>query len=169
MSSEICIRPAREEDAEAFLRFLFAFDRESRFMAFEPGERNPDIGQLRQGLVAASRKANDLVLLVLRGDEVVGYLEALGGKYRRTYHRVNVTMGLLDKAAGQGLGKRLLGELEVWAAGNGIERLELSVLADNERALGLYLKMGYAIEGRKQKAMKIDGKFVEGIFMARIL
>jgi putative acetyltransferase len=47
-------------------------------------------------------------------------------------------------------------------------RVELSVFVDNERAIGLYRKFGFEIEGTKKKAVIRNGEYVDELIMARI-
>lgn len=51
---------------------------------------------------------------------------------------------------GKGIGEELLKKIEEIAINHGVIRLELEVEADNPRALGLYSKMGFEIEGGKE-------------------
>ena len=39
----------------------------------------------------------------------------------------------------------------------------------NERALDLYKKMGFKIEGLKEKSMIVDGKYVDEYYMGKII
>lgn len=74
---------------------------------------------------------------------------------------------------GQGLGKRLLEEIERIARSLGVEKLQASYDSRNERARRLYLDvMGYEVEGRQKRAIigsngeradeVLIGKFLEG-------
>lgn len=47
-----------------------------------------------------------------------------------------------------------------------LNRVELSVLDDNQRALGLYDKVGFKREGIKRKAIYKNGTFVDMVIMA---
>jgi RimJ/RimL family protein N-acetyltransferase len=47
----------------------------------------------------------------------------------------------------------------------GFGRVERSVRHDNARALALYRKVGFEIEGRKRNAVLIDGVFHDLIIM----
>ena len=63
----------------------------------------------------------------------------------------------------------LLTELERWARNHHIHRLELTVVADNQRALALYRKMGFEQEGVKRHSLQINGKYVDEYYMAKLL
>jgi RimJ/RimL family protein N-acetyltransferase len=78
-------------------------------------------------------------------------------------------VGIRHKFAGQGIGKKLFEALERWAVEHGLHRLELTVMCHNERAIRLYQKMGYNIEGVKQDSLRVDGRYVDEYYMAKIL
>lgn len=59
--------------------------------------------------------------------------------------------------------------MEKWALENTITRLELTVMTHNERAVRLYKKMGFKIEGLKEKSLIVDGKYVDEYYMGKIL
>ena len=49
---------------------------------------------------------------------------------------------------------------------HGIEQLELEVVADNERAVALYKKLGFQVCGQMPKNMKYkDGTYADVLFM----
>jgi RimJ/RimL family protein N-acetyltransferase len=47
-----------------------------------------------------------------------------------------------------------------------LARVELAVRADNARAITLYGKLGFEVEGRRQRAMLVDGVYYDDIIMA---
>lgn len=49
-----------------------------------------------------------------------------------------------------------------------LQRVELSVFTDNEKALGLYKKFGFVIEGTKRKAAIRQGEYADEYMMARV-
>ncbi len=63
----------------------------------------------------------------------------------------------------------LLTELERWARNRHIHRLELTVVADNQRALSLYRKMGFEQEGVKRHSLLIHGQYVDEYYMVKLL
>jgi putative acetyltransferase len=49
-----------------------------------------------------------------------------------------------------------------------IERIELTVFADNPSALALYRKFGFEIEGTGKKFALRNGEYVDAYYMARM-
>ena len=78
-------------------------------------------------------------------------------------------MGVRKDYWGQGLGSKMLFELDNYSKKEGILRLEAMVRCSNRRGVNLYLKAGYQIEGTRRKAAYINGKFEDEYFIAKIL
>jgi ribosomal protein S18 acetylase RimI-like enzyme len=78
-------------------------------------------------------------------------------------------IGVREDAAGRGLGRRLLDHLEQWAREAGITRLELTVMDHNTRALRLYQRQGYEVEGRRRNSLRVGGRYVDELAMAKLL
>jgi ribosomal protein S18 acetylase RimI-like enzyme len=75
-------------------------------------------------------------------------------------------MGILKEYRGQGLGRALLEKTLTAAREQKLERVELEVYASNFVAVRLYKRHGFQIEGRKQKARKLDGSYDDIMVMA---
>jgi RimJ/RimL family protein N-acetyltransferase len=78
-------------------------------------------------------------------------------------------IGVRRKAAGRGLGGALLDRVDEWARKTGVTRLELTVMAHNERALRLYTRQGYEIEGRRRNSLRVGGDYVDELALAKLL
>lgn len=165
----LLIREATATDARALLALKSALDRETRFMLLEPGERTMPVSQVAEELRSIAAHCNSVVLVAEVAGELVGYVEATGGATRRNRHTAHVVIGVRQHHAGQGIGRRLLGELERWAGTNHVHRLELTVMTHNERAVGLYRKMGYSVEGTRRSALLVENEFVDELWMAKLL
>jgi RimJ/RimL family protein N-acetyltransferase len=63
----------------------------------------------------------------------------------------------------------MLSKLEHWAKGTGIRRLELTVMTHNERAVGLYKRIGFEVEGLRKDSLYVDGRYVDEYSMAKLL
>ncbi|TAU35289.1 N-acetyltransferase [Rhizobium leguminosarum] len=84
-------------------------------------------------------------------------------------HRGSVGMGIIPAYRGQGLGKRLMLAALNQAERSGFIRVELSVHADNTRAIKLYENVGFIREGVQRRSVLIDGRFIDTITMALML
>jgi RimJ/RimL family protein N-acetyltransferase len=163
------IREATESDAGALLALKRALDQETSFMLLEPGERTTTEAELAGELRAVAARPNAVVLVADTGGELAAYVEARGGSFSRNRRTAQVVIGVRQSYAGRGLGRRLLTELEAWAPAHGIRRLELTVMTHNERAVALYRKAGYEVEGTRREALVVDGRPVDELWMAKLV
>jgi RimJ/RimL family protein N-acetyltransferase len=164
------IRLAGPADAAALLRLKHCLDAESEFMLFEPGERTSTADELAAHLEAVARSDNSVVLVADDGGgELAGYVELAGGKFRRNRGTTHLNIGGRAAAGGRGLGRALIEQARRWAVEHGLHRIELTVMAHNQRAIGLYERTGFAHEGRRVEALLIHGEFRDELTMALIL
>ena len=117
----------------------------------------------------------DLMLVAERPDEhgeaqVVASagLHPAGAALRRR-HAMTLGISVLPEAQGQGVGLALMQALCDWADRWGqVLRLELSVFADNQRAIALYRRCGFVQEGLHIGYALRDGQYVDSLSMARL-
>jgi putative acetyltransferase len=89
-------------------------------------------------------------------------------RHRRS-HAAGLGMAVHDAYAGRGVGTALLAAI-VDLADNwwNLRRLELSVYADNARAIALYERFGFEREGLMRAYAWRDGGYVDSLAMARL-
>ncbi len=165
----ITIRTITVDDAAAFLALCRQLDAETQFMMLEPGERVTTIEERRARIAELLSRSNQTTLVADSGDRLAGYSEGVGGDYRRNWHSAYIVIGVLQSFAGQGLGTRLFAALEAWAREHAIHRLELTVMAHNQRGLALYKKMDFEVEGTKRHSLLVNGVYVDEYYMAKLL
>jgi RimJ/RimL family protein N-acetyltransferase len=163
------IREIEEADDSGFVELRKTLDSETRFMLREPGEQTMTVEEQRRWIKAIQARDNQTILVAEDGGKLVGFLSAIGGEYRRRSRTVHVVIGILQAHSGRGLGTQLFEELERWSRARDLHRLELTVMVHNERAIRLYRKMGFVIEGTKRHSLLVDGAYVDEYVMARIL
>jgi putative acetyltransferase len=74
-----------------------------------------------------------------------------------------------DDWQGKGIGTALMrAAIELVGKWLNLTRLELTVFTDNERAIALYRKFGFEIEGTLRKYAFRDGQFADVYTMARV-
>jgi RimJ/RimL family protein N-acetyltransferase len=165
----ITIREIRESDAEEFLNLCNRIDAETPFMMFEPGERPTTIEDQEDEIRDILSRDNQTIFVAEKDNQLIGYLAAYGGRYKRNRQTVYIVTGILQDFTSQGLGTKLFEQLEGWAKKRKIHRLDLTVMVHNEAALALYRKIGFEIEGRKKHSLYINDSYVDEYWMAKLL
>jgi putative acetyltransferase len=113
----------------------------------------------------------DVHLLVAEVEgEVVGNL---GLHYDHTSvrrrHAGSLGMAVRDDWQGKGVGRALLAAaLDLADNWLNLQRIELTVYTDNEAAIALYKKVGFAIEGTHRMYAFRAGEYVDAYAMARL-
>jgi putative acetyltransferase len=124
----------------------------------------------RQRLVETSAPGKtDLPLVADLQGEVVGSagLHPVGPQLRRR-HVMMLGISVLPSAQGQGVGTALMQALCDYADNwMGTLRLELNVYTDNLRAIALYRKFNFQIEGTQRGYAFRDGRYVDNHMMVR--
>jgi RimJ/RimL family protein N-acetyltransferase len=161
-------REAELTDAAALLALMRSLDLETSSMLLEPDERTEDEHDIAADLAATAAADNSVVMLAQADGRLIGYAGARGGRFRRRAATAQVVIGVLATASGRGVGSGLLRELDLWAPGHGVHRLELTVMAHNERAAALYQRVGYIVEGRARESLFVDGRLVDELYMAKL-
>lgn len=103
-------------------------------------------------------------------DEVVGSISLfLNRQSSRRRHSAALGMAVHDAWAGRGVGTALMkAAIDLADRWLDLTRLELTVYTDNERAIRLYEKAGFEIEGTLRQYAFRDGAFTDAYAMARI-
>ena len=158
------IVPITAEYTEGFHACLDSVARERRYLGFVEA---PSLESVR-AFVEANIAADVPQFVALAGGEVVGWCD-ISPKTREGFrHCGHLGIGVHDDFRGQGVGTRLLAATVEKARAQGLERIELEVFASNTDAIRLYERQGFALEGRQQKARKIDGQYDDILCMARL-
>lgn len=168
---ERVIRPVRLADAVPLRELQKRLDQETPFMLLEPGEEPEEIEAWERRIASfLEERHSKMWVLEGAGDKLSGFLFVRGNKATRLRHSGLVVVGIRKTLWGQGLGTALFREMEAWALHHGFARLELTVVVANERAIALYHKMGFVVEGLRRRSMRYaDGTYVDEYMMAKLL
>jgi RimJ/RimL family protein N-acetyltransferase len=171
---QILIRCAEASDAAAFTRFQEHMPLTNPFQVTLPGEhvRTPD----EQAQWLADHADNDGWLCLIAepledgrpSGEVVGDIMFRNNKFRRMAHHGTFGIGVHGDYRGKGIGTALIEGLLDWAAAHpAIQKVCLSVFADNRGARVLYRRLGFVIEGRSSRHFRMQpGVYHDDINMA---
>jgi ribosomal protein S18 acetylase RimI-like enzyme len=87
---------------------------------------------------------------------------------RSTAHIAQLTIVVHAGFEGRGIGRALMNHLIDWARGEpSVQKVELRVRHENERAIRLYRSLGFSEEGRFERRIKLaDGRYLDDVAMA---
>lgn len=162
----LTLREAQPSDAEGFLSLLLQLDQESNYMLYEVGERKTTIEEKRKEIEAQIK--DSLLIFAEDHGKLVGYLSAERGFAKRINHSAYIIIGIIKDYGGKGIGKAMFERLDQWALKKGITRLELTVMTCNARAVALYQRMGFKIEGVKERSCLVEGQYLDEYYMGKL-
>jgi putative acetyltransferase len=121
----------------------------------------------QQRLAQISPSRHSLVACV--DDLPIGNIGLIVSERPRQRHMGSVGMGVHDDYAGRGVGELLMrAALDLADNWLNLSRVELTVFADNERAIRLYERTGFETEGRLKRYAFREGELVDALVMARL-
>jgi len=163
---DVTIVPRAEKYAESYNRAVDAVARERRYLATVQGF--PLEGS--RDYVRSMEQQNFPQYFALHEDRVVGWCDITPRSIPEFQHVGVLGMGLLPPFRGQGIGKRLLETtIEHARTVQRMERVELVVFESNANAVALYTRMGFEVEGKKERARKIDGVYDNELLMRKFI
>ncbi|MCD4484967.1 GNAT family N-acetyltransferase [Chromobacterium vaccinii] len=157
------LQPLTLERAADFWRVTDSVARERRYLAFLEIPQTASAEYVRSQLACQAPH-----LLLLDANQVVGWCDVTPHRLPIYQHGGTLGMGLLPSHRGMGLGGWLMENTLRLAEQRGFRRLELTVHEDNIHAIKLYEKHGFLLEGRKRRAINIDGRDLDVLMMARL-
>ena len=160
--NEVTVRKTAEGDQER-LAEIWACPRVARDTLQLP-YASPDRAKR---LVESSAQGDHSLVAEVDG-QVVGSL-GLHRRADRLAHMASLGMGVHDDWQNRGIGTALM-EAAIDLADNwlNLKRVELNVYTDNARAIHLYEKFGFVIEGTHRAFAFRDGEYVDSYSMARV-
>lgn len=168
-TDSMIIREAKAKDAAGYLNLYDRINSETDFMLLEAGEIKMSASDQAKRFEQTEGPGSGVTMLAETEEELVGF--ALAGRQfgRRHAHVLYIVVGVLQRWTGRGVGNRLMRAIEHWALDHDFHRLELMVHVRNARAIALYERLGYHHEGVRRHASKIDGEYVDLLYMAKLI
>ena len=164
----LVIREAEGGDAGAALSYINTACGESDYLTFGPGEFTLTEEEEAAHFEQCKAAPNRLYILALIDARIVGILNFSSGHRPRTRHSGELGVSVLKACWGQGIASALFDALFAWARESGvITKINLQVRADNRRAIALYERKGFVVEGTLRKLMYINGVYYDDLWMGR--
>ncbi len=166
----VLIRSMDPGDAQGALDFLDRVFRESDSLIMLPGEFKQTLDDEVRVIERFTRDEGAVMIGAFDKGRCVAICTAgrATGKAKMSHHAA-VGLSILADFRSAGLGSRIMRTLCEWADGHSfIEKLNLSVMADNPVAIGLYKRFHFVQVGKlSQHFRQPDGRYVDDILMER--
>jgi ribosomal protein S18 acetylase RimI-like enzyme len=155
---------AEEQFIESHRECLDEVARERRFLHYLEAPPQSEVRAFIKELIANGQTQ----FFAVDGEKSVGWCSILRKRAPTLAHVGALGIGIRKAYRGMGIGKRLMQTAIEDATKKGVERIELSVFENNQSAISLYLKLGFKVEGKVEKFVKIDGVYYPALYMARL-
>jgi RimJ/RimL family protein N-acetyltransferase len=167
----LVIREAVPADAEQLIAHIQRIGNEpNNTIIGGPGEFNLTIEEERDLIEEYAAAANSIWLVAEADGQIVGVLNCRGGRRQAVRHSASLGISVYQDWRDKGVGGALMNRLVEWARHNPlITRLELEVFTDNPRAIHLYEKVGFEIEGCKRRAVLKENGYHDTYVMSLLV
>ena len=163
----LTLRSPEEGDAQGMLAYLRTTAAETHFLLRTPEEVTLTVEEEKAFLRAVLDDGSRMMICAFAGSRPVASLafNPVGSRVKLR-HRAEFGLAIIRAYWGLGLGSLLMREGLLAVKSLGFEQLELSVYADNNRAIKLYERFGFEHFGRIRDAFKLaDGTYRDDLLM----
>lgn len=167
----VTLRSPQISDAAQLNAYLRLTSGETHFMVRYPEECSQSLEAAQKRLQAMADDERSFMLAAFLDGELVGNCGVNElADHLKLRHRASLGISIKKKAWGLGLGTILIAKALEQAKENGFTQVELGVFADNERARGLYRKLGFQEMGCIPHAFLLkDGTYRDEVQMVKFL
>ncbi|MBK7572995.1 MAG: GNAT family N-acetyltransferase [Bacteroidetes bacterium] len=112
-----------------------------------------------------------LLLVAEADDKIVGVLDFKNNSKIRLSHSGEFGISILPEFQDKKIGSKMIEYLITWARSKPkLKKINLSVFESNKRAIHVYKKLGFVIEGQQKNAVQIaEDVFIDLIQMGMVL
>lgn len=162
---KIQVRLATDKDAQIIYNLILHSSDETNFLALDSAERLEE-GFSKESVENLINGNLNRMFICFFEDIPIGVLGIHYMQRKRFKHRASIGINVLKKYWGLGAGKALLSKaIEHFNDDKELTKLELEVRSDNNRAIKLYEKFGFKIEGEISQYFHINGISYSGYIM----
>lgn len=157
-------------DAKTMNAYLKACSSETDFLLRYPEECTETEESEAAFLERIRLSPDHLMIACIVDGQIVGNCSLMCNQMLKTKHRAEMAIGIRQAYWGLGIGTAMIDELIAIAKEKGILQLELDYVEGNQRACGLYEKMGFVHIGERPDAIRFkDGTMRKEFLMIKKL
>ena len=169
-NKEVTLREAIREDAQNIIDFYNLVGAETTYLSFGADEYKVSLEQQESMIESTNSSDNNFMILALVDKKIIGIGTISSNQKKKGKHVGILGIVITEKYCDLGLGKIMMDYLINWCRNNNITtKISLSVREDNPRAIALYKKCGFEVEGILKNETYIDGEFFNIVCMGMVL
>lgn len=167
---EVIIREAKKCDARGIIEFYDIVTSETTYISYAEGEYNLSIEQQEQMIKEFNDSENDTIVLAVIDSKIVGLGKISSHEKLKARHVGVLAIAIRQEYCNLGIGKIIMDYLIDWCKSNKVtKKISLSVRRDNSRAIKVYEKCGFEIEGILKNERHLDGEFFDIVVMGLMI
>jgi RimJ/RimL family protein N-acetyltransferase len=164
------LRSPLPSDAEAALEYMKITAAETPFLLRTPGEVTLTVAEEETYLARVAADPNTVSIFCFVDGVLAGNCNISRKTKAKNRHRASIGIALKQEFWNLGIGTALFREMIAIAESWKLKQLELEVIEGNDRAMGLYRKMGFDTVSFVPNAIRMeDGRFVKEFLMVKPL
>lgn len=164
------IRKANTKDAQEIINYLNKIGGESDFLTFGENEFNISLENEEKYINSHEDSNNSIMIVTLVDGEIVSVASITSVQKDRLRHVGTLGISVLNKYWGLGIANEIMTYLIKWAKSNTeTKKVTLLVREDNFKAINLYKKYNFEIEGTLKNDVCINNIYYNTISMGLLL
>ena len=167
---QLTLRECEIKDIDQLEGLLETIGKETNFTLQRPGIKlNKELAQ--KAWERSLNSKDEIYLGAFVKDKLIGqiHMRVLEPVHPWISHVARFGMFIIKDYWGKGIGKNLVLEMIEFAKSIGVKRIEATVRSKNKRAIELYERLGFEVEGVRNKAAYIDGEFQDEYYIAYLI
>lgn len=167
--SEILFRRGAKEDAEEQVAYVKQVADETDFLTFSSEDFNKTVEEEAQFLQEYEDKPRHVFFVAVKEGEIVAALDVSSSHKPRMKHIGHLGISVMKSEWGKGIATEMMKLALDWAQLVGLRKMNLEVDTRNTRAIALYERLGFEMEGTQRRDGFIDGEFRDAHLMGLLI
>jgi RimJ/RimL family protein N-acetyltransferase len=163
--NNLIISKATVADAAPIIAFLNKVAGETDFLTFGLNQFPLSVAEEEQIISECLTQSLGLMLIGKIDHVIVSQLFLQRSNKTRLQHSADFGITVSKKYWRKSIGQQMILTAIEWAAQNNIIKLQLKVRSDNERAIRLYQKLGFVVEGKIAQSIKVANFYFDEYIM----
>jgi RimJ/RimL family protein N-acetyltransferase len=164
------LRCPTESDAAELSELRVKIDGETEYLDRESGEGLLTPEDFKKLIHEDSIAEKNMFLVAQADGKIVGFTRCEGNSLTRFRHKAEFGICILKEYWSYGIGKVMLESILTWAPSAEIEKITLTVVQTNTKAIQLYKRYGFVEEGLLiRDRIHKDGNYYNTVIMGKLI